>query len=155
LKNVTSEPMARRRWEATKDAVNENCRISILATAGSIGIARHPIVVGPVEVDPAKLEFTFHSAQLRVGDRLDQVLQVAVDPPYCGPRVDANAFSTHPAKPITAPLVASITKIRSLVRKWTILHLHHQLKLASYWSEDADDGIGNRGAALLSLIATA
>jgi hypothetical protein len=79
LKNVTSEPMARRRWEATKDVVNENCRISILATAGSIGIARHPIVVGPVEVDPAKLEFTFHSAQLRVGDRLDQVLQVAVD----------------------------------------------------------------------------
>jgi hypothetical protein len=168
LRNITKALTARRRCDATKDVVNENRRISILATAGLIGIARHPIVVGPVEANPAKLELAFHPAQLRVGDRLDHVLQVAIDPPQCGPHVDANAFSTRPAKPISARLVALVAKIRSIIvvmKQIAIFFIADQevgylasppsAQLASYWSEDADDGIGNRGARPLSLIAAA
>ena len=51
---------------------------SILANAGSTGIAHHPIIVGPVEANTAKLELAFHAAQLRIGDSLDHILQVAV-----------------------------------------------------------------------------
>ena len=82
--------------------------------------------------------------------------------------MDANAFSTHPAKPVTARLFVSVAKIRSIIivmKQIAIFFIAAKevghpasppsAHVASYWSEDADDGIGNRGAPLLSLIAAA
>src|ERR1035437_8966902 len=51
--------------------------VSILANAGSTGISRHPIIVGPVEANAAKLELALHATQLGIGDGLDHVLQEA------------------------------------------------------------------------------
>ena len=61
------------------DLEGATCPISILANAGSIGIARHPIFVGPVEANTAKLELALYAAHLRTGDSLDHILQVTVD----------------------------------------------------------------------------
>src|ERR1700730_7689724 len=53
--------------------------ISMLANAGSSGIARHRIIAGPVEANPAKLKLALHAAQFRIGDRLDHVFQITID----------------------------------------------------------------------------
>src|ERR1700682_1560313 len=80
--------------------------------------------------------------------------------------MDANAFSLRPAKPVAARFVSSGDKIRSIIivvdqiaafsiacKKVSHLPSPPSAHLASYWSEDAHDSIGNRGELPRSLIA--
>src|ERR1700682_1073200 len=78
------------------------------------GFARHPIVVGPVEANTAKLELALHAAQLRIGYRVDHVLQIAVDAAESGTRAAANTLSIRPAKPI-ARRVHPVDKMRAII----------------------------------------
>src|ERR1700692_5139496 len=75
-------------------------------TLGRPALGRLPILVRPVEANAAKLELALHASQLRVGDRLDHVFQIAVDAPQSGACAETNALSRRPAEPISARTMA-------------------------------------------------
>src|SRR3982074_190328 len=85
--------------------------LSSARTLGRSVFARRPAGARPIVANAAQFKLALHPAQLRIGDRLDHVFQIAVDAPEGGLRMDANALSLRPAKPVAPRRAASIRHI--------------------------------------------